>query len=245
MIIVVTPFHQEEPEILAQCMRSVHDARFPPVPVRHLLVADGGDVGRAVRAMNLAQLPTSAFPHVISLPVAHRDYGNVARGIGAIDALSRGATALAFLDADNWFEPGHLLELSALARRTEAPICTASRIICRVDGSPMFRDSESDGERHADTSALFLTNSAMHLAPLWAQIPRQLGPIGDRAFWAMLKATELKRAHLTSPTLCYRTRYRVHYEALGEVPPASAKGNAEAPPFVVRMASQIPWVQIA
>lgn len=245
MIIVVTPFHQEEPEILAQCLRSVYDQNDPELlTVRHLLVADGGDVGRAVRAMNIAQLPTHAFPHVISLPVAHRDFGNVARGIGSIDALSRGATALAFLDADNWFEPGHLLSLSMLSRQKEASVCTASRIICREDGSHMFQDSESDGERHADTSTLFLRGHAMNFGPLWATIPRQLAPIGDRAFWQMIRATEVKRAHLTVASVCYRTRYRVHYEAMGEPAPASAKGNAEAPAFVVTLQSGIPQAHI-
>jgi glycosyltransferase involved in cell wall biosynthesis len=234
-IAIVTPFHREPVGQLAQCMRSVHDQRPPPwgperLEIEHVLVGDGGDPRLAIEAMKLSRVPTQSFPRVISLPVAHRDWGNCARAVGALDAVARGFDAIGFLDGDNWLEPSHVASLLDLHASTGALVCTTSRTICRVDGSPMYPDAESDGDRHVDTNCFFFLRGSFYALPFWGFVPESHAMVGDRVFWQMLKRSPgLTHAHNPRSTVNYRTRYAVHYRRIDEQPPAEAKENAPAP----------------
>jgi len=209
-VAVVTPYYQETPETLAKCCDSVRNQTFA---CTHVLVADGHPQQR---------IATSDALHIV-LPSAHHDNGNTARMIGAISAMNQGFGAVAFLDADNWYEPGHIARMVALHRRTQADVCTAGRMIVREDGSPMFVDWESNGVDFTDTSCLWLTGQALSLVPLWGMMPPQAGPIGDRVFWRAIVNQGLSRAHDPSPTVAFRSRYQAHYEQAGERPPDGAK----------------------
>jgi glycosyltransferase involved in cell wall biosynthesis len=230
-VAIVSPFHHEPLEQLGHCMRSVaeqgvHDAHS----VEHVIVADGDDPRKVGEAMKLARIPTQKFPRVISLPVAHADWGNCARAVGALDAVSRGFDAVAFLDGDNWIEPAHVQTMIALHVVTGAKVCTASRTICRLNGSPMFFDGESDGARHVDTNCLFITRGAFHVLPFWAFVPASHAAVGDRVFWQVIKlARDMTHAHSGARTVNYRTRYAAHYRAIDEAPPPEAKENAPTP----------------
>ncbi|MET0876302.1 MAG: glycosyltransferase, partial [Tardiphaga sp.] len=179
----------------------------------HVLVADGHPQPRFAE---------SDARHIV-LPSAHHDNGNTARMIGAISAMNQGFNAIAFLDADNWYEPDHIARMVALHQRTQADVCTAGRMIVREDGSPMFVDWESNGVDFTDTSCLWLTGPALGLIPLWGMMPPQAGPIGDRVFWRAVVNQGLTRAHDPRPTVAFRTRYQIHYEQAGETAPEGAK----------------------
>jgi glycosyltransferase involved in cell wall biosynthesis len=209
-VAVVTPYHGEAPEILKACRGSVRNQIYS---CTHVLVADGLPRPRMQNAGTL---------HIV-LPRAHHDNGNTARMIGAMSAVNQGFDAIAFLDADNWYEPDHIARMVALHRRTGAEVCTAGRMIVREDGSPMFVDWESNGVDFTDTSCLWLTGRALTLLPLWGMMPVAAGPIGDRVFWRAVLNQGLSLAHDPSPTVAFRTRYRFHYERAGETPPDGAK----------------------
>jgi glycosyltransferase involved in cell wall biosynthesis len=209
-VAVVTPYYQETPETLAKCCDSVRNQTYA---CTHVLVADGHPQQR---------IATSGALQIV-LPAAHHDNGNTARMIGAISAMNQGFSAIAFLDADNWYEPNHIARMVALHRRTQADVCTAGRMIVREDGSPMFVDWESNGVDFTDTSCLWLTGQALSLVPLWGMMPPAAGPIGDRVFWRAVVNQGLSRAHDPSPTVAFRTRYQYHYEQAGESPPEGAK----------------------
>jgi glycosyltransferase involved in cell wall biosynthesis len=209
-VAVVTPYYRETPETLAKCCASVGSQTYA---CTHVLVADGHPQ---------AQIARSEALHIV-LPCAHHDNGNTARMIGAMSAVNQGFHAIAFLDADNWYEPNHIARMVALHRRTQADVCTAARMIVREDGSPMFVDWESNGVDFADTSCLWLTGRALSLIPLWGMMPPQAGPIVDRVFWRAVVNQGLPRAHDPGPTVAFRTRYQYHYEQAGERPPEGAK----------------------
>jgi hypothetical protein len=234
-VAIVTPFHGESVEVLAQNMRSVYDqVHTKRHTIEQVIVADGDDPGRAVEAMDVARLPTRAFPYLISLPVAHRDWGDCARAVGALDAVARGCDAIAFLDGDNWFAALHVSTMIELHESRGVPICTAGRMICRVDGSQMFPDLESDGEAHVDANCLFVTREAFYLLPIWAFVPLSHAAAGDRVFWQIVKsAPGIAYAHSSAPTVNYRSRYAVHYRKLGEPPPPEAKENPPHPRGIV------------
>ncbi len=83
----------------------------------HILVIDGDQ-----------SLQGITFPGVscFHTPQPHLDYGNTARAIGSIEAVARDFDAIAYLDADNWYEPDHLEQMVALHERTGAVVCTAA-----------------------------------------------------------------------------------------------------------------------
>src|SRR5205085_2801885 len=141
----------------------------------------------------------------IQLSRPHQDNGNVARAIGSVSAISRGFDAVAYLDADNWFERDHLEQMILLHDKTKAAVCTAARNLVDLEGKLLGRCAESDGERFADTSSLFLTPKAYGLVAVWYRMPRKLAPICDRVIWKSLLDEKISRSHWPVPTVNFRT----------------------------------------
>lgn len=213
-VAVVVPFCREPLEQLEKCIGSVHEQAYPT----ELVTVSDGPLGGLIR---------SDVDIIMRKP--HGDFGNCARAAGALHAISMGVDAVAFLDADNWFELDHVARMVALHSESGAPVCTASLLGRRLDGSLLYRNGENDGERHVDTSCFFLTRAAFSLLPLWALIPRELAGVGDRVFWAMVKASGLQRAHCHVSTVNYRTAYAVDYTSRGEEPPPGCKPVTQLP----------------
>ena len=212
-VAVITPYYQESRDVLAKCHQSVAAQSHP---CTHFMVADGHP---------RPEVSEWAVDHVI-LPAAHGDNGNTPRSIGSLTAINQGFDAIAYLDADNWFAPDHIASLAALHAKTGAAVCTSARTIHRGDGTFMYRDTAgSDGETFADTSCLFLTRAAFRLAPLWAMMPKALGPVCDRMIWKAIVARDLPRAHTGQATLAFRSQYAAHYRHINEDPPPGAKTN--------------------
>ena len=209
-IAVVTPYYKEADPVLRMCHDSV---RAQSVPCRHILVADG-------------------FPNPMvdewdarhmTLPDGHRDGGNIPRVLGSISAFNQGYDAVAFLDADNWFQPDHLERMIDLHHATGAAVCTAGRSMHRFDGTFMFDDDKNDGRSHVDTSCYFLTRAAAPLVARWGLIPRGLADIVDTIYWQTILGARLDHAHLVTPTVCYRTPYEADYLRIGEAMPEGGK----------------------
>src|SRR5690606_34699420 len=94
-IAVVTPYADQPVEWLRQGHDSV---RRQGVDATHFLVADGCP-DPAVAAW--------ADQHIV-LKHRHGDGGNAARMAGGLSAASQRFDAITFLDAADWFLPGHL-----------------------------------------------------------------------------------------------------------------------------------------
>ncbi|MEK6943053.1 MAG: glycosyltransferase [Nanoarchaeota archaeon] len=166
---VITPYHLESNDVLNQCHESVLRQTYP---CQHILVADG-------HPNNI--IDSWDASHII-LPVQHSDNGDTPRTIGSICAANEGYDAIAYLDADNWFYPEHIESMVSLYEKTTADVCTSRRSIHRLDGSLMFIDGESDGDKFSDTSCIFLTKNAFTLSLIWAFIPNEISPFCDRFF---------------------------------------------------------------
>lgn len=231
-VAMVVPFHAEPLEQLQQCVRSVNQQTYL---TELILVGDGIEALTAMEGLARAR-GASTWSRFIHLPIAHADLGNMARVVGSLEAMVSGVDCIGFLDADNWLHPEHVQKLLALHELTLADVCTASRKICRGDGSEMFIDRESDGIQHVDTSCFLLMRPAFGLLAAWAYIPPEHSAISDRLFWSLAKlgsrragGGELGLAHCHEPTVYYRTRYAAHYRAIGEAAPPNAKADAAAP----------------
>lgn len=219
---VITPYVRESLSLLEEAHRSV---LAQTMACSHVLVSDG--------------VPHAAIDgwdaEHIRLPHAHDDGGDLARGIGALHAISAGADAVAFLDADNWYEADHIESLAALCRSSGRAICTSARSIRRMDGSVLDAiDDESDGQAFADVNTLLIHRDAVDAVALWATIPPEVGPICDRVFWLLAQRRGYAAAHSGRPTVNYRTRWYGHYVTKGETPPPGMKdgtANREAIAF--------------
>jgi hypothetical protein len=214
-IAVVVPFSSEPAEWLQVCFNSVFAQR---TPAQIIAVGDGAQLREKKMIVG------APLYKLIELPAAHGDGGCAARCIGAIEAITSGFDAVAFLDAVNWFAPEHLSEMVRLHSETGAPLCTGTLSIMRLDGSAWEGlRGESDGDNHADTSALFLTREAFPLLLNWALVPPELANIGDRVWWQLAKSSGYKRAHLELATVFYRNRYAQQYRLRGEAVPDGSK----------------------
>jgi hypothetical protein len=213
-IAVVTPYCQESPDILRRCIDSVKAQTESCI---HYLVADGHPDYAVVT-------PDPARRHIV-LPVAHRDYGGVARATGALAAAAEGCDAVAWLDADNWYRPFHLKTLRRCHEKTGAVLCASWRSFHRPDGSLMPVNSldEQKGEI-VDTNCWLVLRTAFELLPVWL-MPAGLSPIGDRIFFEAAKHRRFNGAMTRRRSVCYTSLYRNQYERLGETPPPGAKSG--------------------
>jgi glycosyltransferase involved in cell wall biosynthesis len=203
-VAVVTPYFKEPDHKLLRCMRSVSAQDYP---VTHFMVADGhanscaGDAG---------------VMHIV-LPQAHGDNGNTPRSIGAISALNLGHTAIAFLDADNWYEPNHISSLVQAVGRSGAHIGISGRKIVLPNGVPVPGPDPEDADgSHADTSTYLITDKAAYFLPMWAMMDQAMSPICDRMFFALIQALKAPYVMTGLDTMNYESNYRYHFEKAGQ-----------------------------
>lgn len=217
-IAVITPYCGEPTSMLERCHRSVlaQDAA-----TEHWLVADGRP-DPAVAGWQAR--------HIV-LPQAHADNGNTPRAVGSVLAQASDCEFIAYLDADNWFEPGHLASLLAVIRHGRVPVACAWRSFHRLDGTPMaITETEEDQLVHVDTSAYLIHRSAFALVDCWHRMPRQLSPICDRVFFRALQHQRWGFGFSRERSVGFRSRYASHYRTLGLAPPPDAKTDATFEP---------------
>lgn len=210
-IAVVTPYHRESDAILRQCHESVLGQTYP---CQHILVADGH--GKSLFDVSPRTLH-------LALPQENADNGNTPRAVGGILADRYGFDAVAYLDADNWFEPTHIEAMVEGHERSGHPLVACKRRLVDCDGEPLaVSEGEEERHRHVDTSCWLLLRPAFGLLKAWL-MPKALSPVCDRVFLHAVLAARLPITAASCRSVNFRTRYAVHYEAAGREPPEGAK----------------------
>ncbi|MDP9057509.1 MAG: glycosyltransferase [Pseudomonadota bacterium] len=208
-IAVVTPYYRESVEILRQCHRSVVDQKAD-----HFMIADGFPVD---------EIDSWDVQH-IKLPRAHSDNGNTPRGLGSLLAKSQGYDFIAWLDADNWYHPGHLQSLLALHEQTGSTICSSFRSFHDLAGQPLdVTEADEDALQHIDTSCYLIHRSSFDVVGIWLDMPRELAPICDRVFLAQILRQGRSVQSTGLRSVAFRTQYACHYRAAGLPVPDGAK----------------------
>ena len=220
-VAVVTPYYKESDDTLERCLSSVRRQHYPAT---HVLVADG----------HPRDLVDRAGVRHLRLDRAHGDAGNTARGIGALLAVAEQFDAIAFLDADNWFDEEHVAACIATAQATdEQPdFVVARRRLIRQDGSELPGSKEAD-ERglHVDTNCFFLLRPSFHTAARWATMPKAIFEVGDRVFLKSLIEGGLRANRCPTDTVNYRCTWRSPFIAAHEEPPDYAKPDPDPAHF--------------
>lgn len=204
---VITPYYKEDIAILRRCHLSVLEQE---VTCRHFMVADGFP-NEIVSGWDCEHI-------ILSKP--HEDYGNTARGIGALSAINQGYNPIFFLDADNWYTPQHTQK--AIKLKEEMPdidIAAAMRTLVLPDGTLVEPDQEDIQKQHVDTSCMAFFDSSFFLLAMWCTMTKPLGVIGDRIVLLAISKNQLKIGWTEERTLNYSTNYRHHCIRAGKTPP--------------------------
>lgn len=210
-VAVITPYRGERAELLTACCASV--AAQTHADCTQIVIADGG-------APIPVELPGT---QIIRLDHYHDDYGDTPRSVGSMSAIGQSFDAIAYLDADNWYQPDHITRLLALHAHTGAPVCSSGRSLHWLDGRYLGPCPEVDGENFVDTNCLLITRAAFALVLTWAAMPPELHAIGDRVVWAAVHAQRFERTHHGAPTVAYRTPWAWHYRCFGHTPPLGTR----------------------
>jgi hypothetical protein len=207
-VAVVTPYCGEDRVTLERCIASV---AAQSVPCQHLLVADGQPQDW------IDDVPVRH----LRFDATHGDYGNVARGVGALLMAGEGVDAIAFLDADNSLDADHVETCLAVAQgQSRYDYVVAQRRFIAPDGSslPTLQDNGV-----VDTNCLFLLRGAFVAIAHWALMPRPLAAIGDRVVQAALQRYALVGVATDHATVNYTSRWEGHYQQHGLPVPDNAK----------------------
>jgi glycosyltransferase involved in cell wall biosynthesis len=216
---IVTPYYKEDRTLLERCINSV---KAQTLPCDHILVADGFPV---------PWIDEAGLRH-IKLDRAHGDYGNFARGVGALDAGIERYDAVAFLDADNWFDADHMEQCwqTAAAAPGGADLVFARRRFRRPDESviPGLVKEEYPFRYHVDTNCYFFLPGAYHMLHRWTSMPPEMSIIGDYLFLHMCLNEKLRYVPVAKTTVNYQCMFENVYEMLGEAPPPGCKPPVDA-----------------
>jgi glycosyltransferase involved in cell wall biosynthesis len=215
---IITPYFREPPEVIQRCIESV---KRQTLATSHFVVSDGYPQdwldGAGVRHLRLG--------------LAHGDFGNTPRGLGALLAISEGYEAVGFLDADNWYEPDHVEQCCTAANAghgSTIDIVAAKRRFLLPDGTVTHLRDEAN---HIDTNCYWFLQGAFHVVHYWTTMVSQVASLGDRVFCEVVRANQLAVGHTKSETVNYVGNFEGFYRALGWPVPPGAKPNIDARPI--------------
>jgi glycosyltransferase involved in cell wall biosynthesis len=229
---VITPYYNEPLEMLRRCASSVAEQTLPNID--HIFVSDG-----------FPNDEIDAFPNVIHMRVPnHGDYGDTPRLMGALHAVNRGYDGIAFLDADNWYEKGHLELLLRAAINAGVPVATATRMLWTDEGRSLGVCTECDGKELVDTNCFLILRHAYKHLGAWGFKDRSLSISGDRVFWRALLAAGVGHVHCSTPTVNYTTNFAAHWLRRRETPPPDSKVNVGLPSGDTTQISYALWVKL-
>ena len=208
-VFVVTPYFNTPEDWLRQCHDSV---RTQSMPATHIVVCDGA-----------LPTPIPGFQGVhVVLRRNYSDYGATPRLVGSFQAVTEGADAIAYLDADNWYYPGHLQAMAEFMRAHDLGAASSSRMLHRMDGSTMARCKDVDGDTLVDTNCLMVMRPAFPHLVGWTLAGQDMAAAADNMVWRHMRAQGVRTGFMPRATVAYRTRHADHYWSANEPAPDDA-----------------------
>jgi|HubBroStandDraft_4_1064222.scaffolds.fasta_scaffold131179_2 hypothetical protein len=194
--VVISPYYREPQATIEDCLLSV--AR-QTVPVYHTLISDG--------------FPQTWFDHYLGVrhikSTQHfHDWGNTPRSIAM--QVEYGAPFIAFLDADNLYDPDHIAACLEVKRMNPDAdfIVTQERFLrpTKEGGWVVSSAKQEPQEQHCDTSC-YLFFPQCYDTVIRAQSTAPDSYVGDRYTYACLKEAGLRPAFTNRPTVTYRLNH--------------------------------------
>lgn len=217
LVAIVTPYHDSKTlHWLQECIESVRRQSYKECI--HVLVGDG------FQAMDL---PIHDRLHTIHLSHNIGDYGDSPRALGAIYAYAQGADAVAFLDADNWYEINHIESLIDIHKHTGAQVITCYRQLADLNGKILGICPDSDGLSFCDTGCMLFTKDSSEIATSWWTIPKAYHALDDRVIWDRVLSKKYSIACSKHASFVYRTAFIHHYKMFNQIPLDGTKSGKE------------------
>ena len=204
-VAVITPYYQESKEVLMRCLNSVVKQNY--FGVHHFVVADGYE-----NRQDLITRP--GLSHMV-LPSCN-DFGDTPRGAAAAVASAQGFDAIAFLDADCWYEPDHIRTMVGVMEESGRDIITCPRNLYDEAGRHLGVDVESDGYLFNDTNCYLIGKECFNVLSLWMFKTKDQAQVGDRILFNSIKEFQVKMARSTKATINYTTKLEMHKGQHGE-----------------------------
>lgn len=220
-IAVISPFKNESPECIQQCIDNVSSQSYPVG--MHIIICDGAEFPSG--SLTLPQ-----HVHVIQLPQGCEDTGATPRAIGSIYAIAHFCHAIAYLDIDNLWTNDHLQNAVDFNRKG-ADVVISDRWICHHEsGENLYIDDFEHAITVVDTNTIVLFGKAMIPGSQWWRIPRKKGERTagvDRYAWDhivnFVKHNNLRIMRTRHATSLYVSRWLHHYTRINLTPPSPAK----------------------
>jgi predicted O-linked N-acetylglucosamine transferase (SPINDLY family) len=215
-VAVVTPYFQVPEDKLKRCCASVASQSFT---CDHILVADGEP------QMLLSEMQVI---HMV-LPANVGNSGATPRGLGAQYAFSQGYDAVAFLDADNWYEPDHIETAVKVLEDQHLDVVYTRRNIVFEDGDILQVDDPQDvGGVHVDTNCYIFSKRAAFLMGFWALYPKEFGAGEDRYMKKIIDALGLSSKLIENKSVWYESHWAHHYRLANKAPVAPLRSPSRS-----------------
>lgn len=213
-VAVVTPYFRIDPEKFRRCCESVAAQTWK---CDHIVVADG-EPQDLPQGLNLIHLV---------LPANVGNTGATPRGLGGVYAIAQGYDAVAFLDADNWYDPGHIEGAVRALESQQLDVVYARRHLVFPDGEVLPQEDEQDaGATHVDTNCFVISRRAAFLLGTWALYPKEFGSGEDRYIKVVADAMHLRTGLLRQKSVWYETNWDRHYQMANKTPVAPLRKPA-------------------
>ena len=207
-VAVVTPYFQVPEDKLKRCCASVASQSFA---CDHILVADGEP--------QILHAEMQVI-HMV-LPENVGNSGATPRGLGGQYAFSQGYDAVAFLDADNWYEPDHIETAIKDLEDQNLDVVYTRRNIVFEDGDILQVDDPQDvGGVHVDTNCYIMSKRAAFLMGFWALYPKEFGAGEDRYMKKIIDALGLRSKLIENKSVWYESHWANHYRLANKAPVA-------------------------
>ena len=218
-IAVITPYNNENFELIRKANFSIFDQIGDNFSCEHIIIVDGFD-----EKNNLANLKC----HKIELKINHNDNGNTPRSIGTNYVIDKKFDYIMYLDADNWFINNHVYSLFNLINNQIAIACSYRSFFTDDENKMTYiEDDDCLNKKMVDTSCYLIPKTFFNDINIWHLIPNETSQWADRIFFYNILTKKHPLKFSEKHTVAFRTLYEVHYIHSNLPIPKNVKRNNE------------------
>ena len=218
-IAVITPYNNEDFNLIKKANESVKLQSNNQFNCEHIIVVDGQDTNEVLKKLDCFSL---------ELKENYQDNGNTPRSVGTNLAISKNYDFIMYLDADNWFMKNHAETLFDLIKLEDGIACSYRTFFTMKEQKlDYLEDSDSLKKKHVDTSCYLIPKKFFKFINIWHLIPKPASQWCDRIFFHHLNLMQIKFKFSEKHTLAFRTLYQVHYNNNKNLMPKNSKENSK------------------
>jgi hypothetical protein len=182
-IAVITPVTESSMQWLHKCCQSVLEQN---VTAEHVIICDSEFIETIAKKYGAT---------VLKLPKLSEKNMDSAKSIGALFAISQGAGAISWLNANAYFHADHLSKLLELHESSGASVCTSKAAFEENSTVMLTNDDSTQHEFSINSNCYFITQDAFELVSIWSQIREDLHHLNENIVWEHIRLWGMTYAH--------------------------------------------------